>query len=159
MQRKATTTAEAIAQNKQLPAAILNLNPAWESEKQKIDEINAIINRNDALITATGDNMVKQKRNIGNYASGFSPLNNAMAQLTREAPAFANSMTTGFMAISNNIPILADAIQQVKMQNAALRAEGQPTTSVFKQIVGSLFSWQTALSLGVVLLTVYGNIS
>lgn len=157
MQRQASTTAEAIAQNKQLRAAILNLNPAWESEKQKIDEINAIINRNDALITATGDNMVKQKRNIGNYASGFSPINNAMSQLTREAPAFANSINTGFMAISNNLPILADAIQQVKMQNAALRAEGQPTTSVFKQIIGSLFSWQTALSLGVVLLTVYGK--
>lgn len=157
MQRQAATTAEAIAQNKQLRAAILNLNPALESEKQKIDEINAIINRNDTLITSVGDNMVKQKRNIGNYASGFSPLNNAMAQLTREGPAFANSISTGFMAISNNIPILADAIQQVKMQNAALRAEGQPTTSVFKQIIGSLFSWQTALSLGVVLLTVYGK--
>ena len=157
MQRQATTSAEAIAQNKQLRAAILNLNPAWESEKQKIDEINAVINRNDALITASGDNMVKQKRNIGNYASGFSPLNNAMAQLTREGPAFANSMTTGFMAISNNIPILVDAIAQVKAQNAALRAEGQPTTSTFKQIIGSLFSWQTALSLGVVLLTVYGK--
>lgn len=157
MQRQASTSAEAIAQNKQLRAAILNLNPAWESEKQKIEQINAVINRNDDLITANGDNMVKQKRNIGNYASGFSPLNNAMAQLTREGPAFANSINTGFMAISNNLPILADAIQQVKMQNAALRAEGQPTTSVFKQIVSSLFSWQTALSLGVVLLTVYGK--
>jgi len=157
MQRQAATSAEAIAQNKQLRAAILNLNPAWESEKQKIEQINAVINRNDDLITANGDNMVKQKRNIGNYASGFNPLNNAMAQLTREGPAFANSMTTGFMAISNNLPILADAIQQVKMQNAALRAEGQPTTSTFKQIIGSLFSWQTALSLGVVLLTVYGK--
>jgi len=157
MSRQANTTAEAIAQNKQLRAAILNLNPAWESEKQKIEQINAVINRNDDLITANGDNMVKQKRNIGNYASGFSPLNNAMAQLTREGPAFANSISTGFMAISNNLPILADAIQQVKMQNAALRAEGQPTTSTFKQIIGSLFSWQTALSLGVVLLTVYGK--
>ena len=157
MQRQAATSAEAIAQNKQLRAAILNLNPAWESEKQKIDQINAVINRNDALITASGDNMIKQKRNIGNYASGFSPLNNAMAQLTREGPAFANSMATGFMAISNNIPILVDAIAQVKAQNAALRAEGQPTTSTFKQIIGCLFSWQTALSLGVVLLTVYGK--
>lgn len=157
MQRQAATSAEAIAQNKQLRTAILNLNPAWDAEKQKIEQINAVINRNDDLITATGDNMVKQKRNIGNYGSGFNSLNNAMAQLTREGPAFANSMTTGFMAISNNLPILADAIQQVKMQNAALRAEGQPTTSTFKQIIGSLFSWQSALSLGVVLLTVYGK--
>ena len=105
MSRQANTTAEAIAQNKQLRAAILNLNPAWESEKQKIEQINAVINRNDDLITANGDNMVKQKRNIGNYASGFSPLNNAMAQLTREGPAFANSISTGFMGISNNLPI------------------------------------------------------
>ncbi len=157
LQRHSTTAAEAITQNKQLRAAVLNLNPAWESEKLKIDQINAIINKNDVLISSVGDNMVKQKRNIGNYASGFSPLNNAMAQLTREAPAFANSITTGFMAISNNIPILKDAVDQIKAQNAILRAEGKPTESVFKQVMGALFSWETAMSLGIVLLVAYGK--
>lgn len=96
-------------------------------------------------------------RNVGNYASAFNPLSNSINQLTREMPAFANSLQTGFMAISNNIPALSDALAQIKQQNAALRAEGKPTVSMLRQVAGSLFSWNTALSVGITLLTVYGK--
>lgn len=154
---EAKTVNQAREQNKILTTVRNSLNVEIEEEAQKISQLNGIINKNNEIIRSNGDNMLKQKMNIGNYTSHWNGLNNAMAQITREGPAFANSLTTGFMAISNNIPILADAIQQVRMENAALRAEGKPTTSVFKQIVSSLFSWQTALSLGVVLLTVYGK--
>lgn len=37
-----------------------------------------------------------------------------------------------------------------------MAATGQPTTSVFKQLAGSIFSVQSLLSIGVTLLTVYG---
>lgn len=97
------------------------------------------------------------QRNVGNYASAFNPLSNSINQLTREMPAFANSLQTGFMAISNNIPALSDALAQIKSQNAALRAEGKPTQSMLTQVAGSLFSWNTALSVGITLLTVYGK--
>ena len=96
------------------------------------------------------------QRNVGNYASGFNPLQNSINQLSREMPAFANSLQTGFMAISNNLPALADALKGIRAQNAALAAEGKPTVSVIKQIGSALFSWQTALSVGITLLTVYG---
>tara|TARA_R110000868_G_scaffold125509_4_gene331462 strand:+ start:2244 stop:3884 length:1641 start_codon:yes stop_codon:yes gene_type:complete len=87
---------------------------------------------------------------------GTGQLNMAMAQLTREAPAFTYSMTTGFMAISNNIPILVDEINRLKIANQGLAASGQSTKSVFSAVVGALFSWQTALSVGITVLTVFG---
>lgn len=97
------------------------------------------------------------QRNVGNYASGFNPLRNSINQLTREMPAFANSVQTGFMAISNNIPAFFDAISGIKKANAELRAQGEPTKSVLSQLGSALFSWGTALSVGVTLLTVYGK--
>lgn len=80
-----------------------------------------------------------------------------LAQITREFPAFANSAQTGFMALSNNIPMLFDQIGMLKQQNDALIASGQKAPGVFKTIVGALFSWQTALSVGVTVLTLYGK--
>ena len=97
------------------------------------------------------------QRNVGNYASGFSPLSNSINQLTREMPAFANSVQTGFMAISNNIPAFFDAIKGLKEQNKILRAEGKETQSILSSLGTAFFSWGTALSVGVTLLTVYGK--
>ena len=83
-------------------------------------------------------------------------LNMSMMQLTREMPAFANSVQTGFMAISNNLPMFFDAIKRIKDENVELAKQGKATTSVFKSILGSLTSVQSLLSIGVTLLTVYG---
>ena len=101
--------------------------------------------------------MGKHQRNVGNYAGAFNPLSNSINQIGREMPAFANSMQTGFMAISNNLPIFFDAIQNVIAQNKKLQEQGKPTTSVLSQIASSLFSFQTLLTVGVTLLTVYGK--
>lgn len=95
-------------------------------------------------------------RNVGNYKSGFSAIGNSVAQISREMPAFANSLNTGFMAISNNLPALSDAIKGIREQNKLLAAEGKPTESVLKQLGSAVFSWNTLLSVGVTLLTVYG---
>lgn len=111
------------------------------------------------------DNKLKQidasmgnyHRNVGNYASGMSGLNMSFAQITREMPAFANSMQTGFMAISNNIPMLVDEINRLKVANVELAKTGKPTVSVLKSLAGAMFSWQTLLSVAVTLLTVYGK--
>lgn len=58
----------------------------------------------DEKVRAAEQSVGEFQRNVGNYASGFNPLSNSINQLTREMPAFANSVQTGFMAISNNIP-------------------------------------------------------
>jgi hypothetical protein len=99
----------------------------------------------------------RHTRGVGNYAKGWNGMSNSINQLTREMPAFANSVQTGFMAISNNLPIFFDEISKIRQQNTALAADGKKTQSVLGQVAKSFFSWGTALSVGVVLLTVYGK--
>lgn len=114
-------------------------------------------NKLDTELKTLDATLGKHNRNVGNYASGYNALGNSINQLTREAPAFVNSINTGFMALSNNFPALFDAINGIREQNKALAAEGKPTQSVFKQLAGAVFSWQTLLSVGVTLLTLYGG--
>lgn len=99
----------------------------------------------------------KHTRNVGNYSSSWNGLGNSINQLTREAPAFANSVSTGFMALSNNIPILTDELGVLIQKNKDLQKDGKPTESILKTLANGFFSWQTVISLGVTLLTVYGS--
>jgi len=113
----------------------------------------ALGNRLKSVDAMTGSHT----RNVGNYASSWNGLGNSINQLTREAPAFANSLQTGFMALSNNIPILTDELGILIDKNKKLKADGKPTESILKTVAGAFFSWQTAISLGVTVLTVYGG--
>ena len=90
------------------------------------------------------------------HKTGFNGMAMSINQLTREMPAFTYSMQTGFMAISNNIPMFVDQINMAKRANMELAASGQPVKSVFGQVASSIFSWQTLMGVGITLLTVYG---
>lgn len=126
------------------------------AEEKSYNNLSAKIQKYDTILKGVDASVGKYSRNVGNYASGFDPLSNSINQLAREAPAFANSLQTGFMAISNNLPIFFDAVGNIIKQNKILKEEGKPTQSVLKQIATSLFSFQTLLSIGVTLLTIYG---
>lgn len=93
---------------------------------------------------------------IGKQKRQYDGLSNSLTQITRELPAFTFSAQTGFLAISNNLPILADEIGRLRVQNEALTASGQKAVPVWQQVTKSLFGWQTLLSVGVTLLTIYG---
>ena len=98
--------------------------------------------------------------NVGNYASaakGFTPLSFQVQQLAREFPSLTISAQQFFLAISNNLPMLADELKRASANNKALRAEGKMTIPVFRQVISSIFSWQTALAVGITLLTAYGK--
>lgn len=127
-----------------------------DAEAKRYDFLQGKIKKYDTTLKTVDASMGKYQRNVGNYASGFNPLNNAINQLGREAPAFVNSLQTGFMAISNNLPALFDALSGINEQNKQLQAQGKPTVSVFRQMAAAVFSLQTALSVGVTLLTIYG---
>lgn len=126
-------------------------------EEKNYTRLQGSIQRYDKVLKAVDATTGKFSRNVGNYAGNFNPLSNSINQLGREMPAFANSMQTGFMAISNNLPIFFDAMGNVIAQNKELQAQGLPTKSVLSQLASSLFSFQTLLSVGVTLLTVYGK--
>ena len=128
-----------------------------DKEAKRYDFLQGKIQTYDKTLKAVDATMGKYTRNVGNYAGAFNPLNNSINQLSREMPAFANSVQTGFMAISNNLPIFFDAMGGIIKQNKELQAQGQPTKSVFSQLAGAVFSWGTALSVGVTLLTIYGK--
>lgn len=76
------------------------------------------------------------------------------SQVARELPSLAMGPQMFILAISNNLPMLADAIADVRKQNELLKASGQKGVPVWKQLASSLFSTQTALvaaiSLGIV---------
>lgn len=146
-----TKTYQDLAIRKQLGSTLT------AKEEAQLTSLTTRISTYQKALLATDATIGKNQRNVGNYASGYNALGNSINQLTREAPAFANSINTGFMALSNNFPALFDAINGIRQQNAALVAEGKPTTSLFKQLVSGLFSWQTLLSVGVTLLTLYGG--
>jgi len=127
-----------------------------EKENSRMDFLATKITKYDQALKATDANSGKFQRNVGNYASGFNTLNNSVNQLTREMPAFANSMQTGFMAISNNLPMFFDEISKLKKANIELTKSGEPTKNVFKSLGSAIFSTSSLLSIGVTLLTVYG---
>lgn len=133
------------------------LNNLSAKEETRMATLEKRIGLYDGALKKVDATMGLHQRNVGNYASGNGTLSNSINQLTREMPAFANSVGTGFMAISNNLPIFFDEISKIKKANADLVATGQPTTSMFKQLAGSIFSIGTLLSVGVTLLTVYGS--
>lgn len=97
------------------------------------------------------------QRSVGNYASGWNGLSVQVQQVARELPSLAIGANTFFLAISNNLPMLADELQKARKEFKALKAEGKAATPVWKQFASSLFSWQTALVAGITLLSVYGK--
>lgn len=66
-------------------------------------------------------------------------------QVARELPSLAMGPQMFILAISNNLPMLADAIADVRKQNELLNASGQKAVPVWKQLLGACWSWQTAL--------------
>jgi len=128
-----------------------------DKEEKSLERLGKRIQDYDRALKAVDGQMGKYQRNVGNYAGAFNPLSNSINQLSREMPAFANSVQTGFMAISNNLPIFFDAMGGIINQNKELQKQGLPTQSVFKQLAASVFSLGTALSVGVTLLTLYGK--
>lgn len=104
------------------------------------------------------------QRNVGNYASAWNGLSFSVQQVARELPSLAVSANTFFLAISNNLPILVDEIAKARKEYAAFKAEiaagnkyVKAVAPVWRQLTKSLISWQTALVVGLTLLSVYGK--
>lgn len=124
-----------------------NAAAALEKETQRL------YNRMKAMQEAMGSHRLS----VGEYNKVWNGLGYSVNQVVRELPAAAISLNTFFLAISNNVPIVIDEIQRLKIKNESLRAEGKPTESAIKTIVKSLFSWQTALILVLTALSMHGK--
>lgn len=89
--------------------------------------------------------------------SAFNGLGNSINQLSRELPAFTYSAQTGFLALSNNIPMLSDQITNLRKQNLDLVASGQKAIPIWKSLASAFLSLNTVISVGITLVTLYGK--
>lgn len=124
------------------------------SEGQKtLQQIQTLKNELKSMDAQMGN----YQRNVGNYASHWNGLGMSVQQVARELPSLAVGWNTFFLAISNNLPILADEIKKARIEYQAMQEAGQKGIPVWKQLTKSIFSWQTALVVGITLLSVYGK--
>ena len=81
----------------------------------------------------------------------------SMQQIARELPTLAIGPQMFFLAISNNIPMFTEALASARKEYEALTDAGKKATPVWKQVLSSLFSWQTAMAALITLSVVYGK--
>ncbi len=94
---------------------------------------------------------------IPNAQRQFNGLHNSIQQMAREMPSLAMGPQMFFMAISNNLPIFTDELARARKEYDELQKSGKKGTPVWKQVLSSLFSWQTAMTTGIMLLVMYGD--
>lgn len=95
---------------------------------------------------------------IGNDpAPKLNSVKMSMAQIARELPSLAMGPQMFFLAISNNLPIFTDELARARKEYDELQKSGKKGTPVWKQVLSSLFSWQTAMTTGIMLLVMYGD--
>ena len=105
------------------------------------------------LQEATGN----YRLSVGHYQKTWDGLGISISQIVRELPAAAVSLNTFFLGISNNIPMVVDEINRLRLQNKLLQAEGKATVSITKSITKALFGWNTALVVVLTVLSMYGG--
>ena len=123
-------------------------SPLGQDIGKTINSLNDELKRIDA-------GMGNYQRNVGNYASAFNGLGYQVTQVVRELPALNSGFNTFMIAIGNNLPMLVDEVKRASDLNKQMAADGQKTTPVWKQVTGAIFNWQTALVVGLTLVTMY----
>ncbi len=155
---------------KSLRAELSNLNAVYDSlgrsqrkgayGKELLNGIQTVYKELVEAEQASG----RFQRTVGQYERAWDGLGFSVQQVARELPSLAVSANTFFLAISNNLPILADEIKKASLQYKAFKAElaagnkdVKAVVPVWQQLAKSIISWQTALTVGITLLTLYGD--
>lgn len=115
------------------------------------------ISKMQAQVSAAEQRLGNFRSNVGNYQSAFNGLNVSVSQIVRELPSATMGANMFFLAISNNIPMLADEINKLRAANKQAMKEGKQGVPILKQLGSALFSWNSLISVGITLLTVYGK--
>lgn len=124
-----------------------------ENLQRKIKELEAQLE----LLEDVAENARVVPEGIGQARQQFNGLHMSIQQMAREMPSLAMGPQMFFLAISNNLPIFADEVGRARKEYDELVKSGKKGVPVWKQILTSLFSWQTALTTGIMLLVMYGD--
>lgn len=145
----------------QLRAQLVQMKNAYADMSdlgtKEAKEMLAAIQQTNTKVSEIEQSMGVYSRNVGNYSSAFNGLGMSVQQIVRELPAATIGLNTFFLAISNNLPILTDEIKRARDMNEQLKASGQSTVPVWRQLISSIFSWQTALMVAITVLSMYGK--
>lgn len=109
------------------------------------------------VVSAAEQRLGNFRSNVGNYQSAFNGLNVSVSQIVRELPSATMGANMFFLAISNNIPMLVDEINKLRAANKLAMKEGKQGVPILKQLGAAVFSWNSLISVGITLLTVYGK--
>lgn len=115
------------------------------------------ISKMQAQVSAAEQRLGNFRSNVGNYQSAFNGLNVSVSQIVRELPSATMGANMFFLAISNNIPMLVDEINKLRAANKLAMKEGKQGVPILKQMGAAVFSWNSLISVGITLLTVYGK--
>ena len=115
------------------------------------------ISKMQAQVSAAEQRLGNFRSNVGNYQSAFNGLNVSVSQIVRELPSATMGANMFFLAVSNNIPMLVDEINKLRAANKLAMKEGKQGVPILKQLGGAVFSWNSLISVGITLLTVYGK--
>lgn len=96
-------------------------------------------------------------RNVGNYSSATNNLAINLGMVMKELPNFAISARIGIMSLTNNLPMLAEAIKAVRVEQQAMVAEGKAVPSMFSLITKSVFGLTGIISLAMVALQLFSG--
>lgn len=147
------------------------LNLTLPENAQRVADLTKELNTAYAAMRQFQESTGVYSLSVGNYREAFTGLNMAVQQVVRELPAATVSLNTFFLAISNNIPILADELKRSKAafeaQKEAIIKSAQSSEEAAEaigklekpitKVVKSIFSWQTALVLVLTILPKYGE--
>ena len=111
------------------------------------------ISKIQTQVSAAEQRLGNFRSNVGNYQSAFNGLNVAVSQIVRELPSAAMGADMFFLAISDNIPMLVDEINKLREFNKS----SEQSVPILKQLEAAVFSWNSLISVGITLLTVYGK--
>ncbi len=153
-ERQASDSVVSLTQRLQkLTEAYYNMSRA-EREGTTDQGVLREIGEMDKEIQAAQSRLSAYSRSAG---TGFNGLSMSIQQVARELPSLTMGANMFFLAISNNLPILADNIRAARKEYDAMKASGQSATPVWKQLLQGILSWQTALVVGITVLSMYGK--
>ena len=115
------------------------------------------IQETDGKMKQLDATMQSGQGNVENYKTQWSGLTMSIQQIAKELPSLADSPKVFFSALSNNLPIVTAEIKKAEAEYKVLVDQGKAGTPVWKQVAGSLFSWQSVLNVGITLLSLYGD--
>lgn len=183
-QMKAALAVQENSLREAISGGMRTLNERIQTESRAVDSVMALQKRLQELTTAyynlskadregnAGQGILRQigdldkeiqtaQSRLSAYSrsagTGFNSLSMSVQQVARELPSLTMGANMFFLAVSNNLPILADNIRTARVEYDLLKKSGQTAIPVWKQVLTSIVSWQTALVVGITLLSVYGK--